>query len=83
MPTDDELAWHADAECLNQGVEPFFSTAPRETSRALQTCGRCTVRVECLAYALAHNEQFGIWGGRTERELAQIRRDLQRRTETP
>jgi len=36
----------------------------------------CDVRAECLEYALAHDERFGIWGGLSERE----RRRLKRRT---
>ena len=28
----------------------------------------CEVRHECLEYALAHDERFGIWGGLTEYE---------------
>ncbi len=30
----------------------------------------CEVRHECLEYALAHDERFGIWGGLSERERA-------------
>jgi WhiB family redox-sensing transcriptional regulator len=40
------------------------------------------VREDCLEYALANGEKFGIWGGLSERERRRIRRSraLARRT---
>jgi WhiB family redox-sensing transcriptional regulator len=32
------------------------------------------VREDCLEYALANGEKFGIWGGMSERERRRIRR---------
>lgn len=32
----------------------------------------CPARQECLEYALARKERFGIWGGKSERERARI-----------
>ena len=32
------------------------------------------VREDCLEYALANGEKFGIWGGLSERERRKIRR---------
>ena len=45
-------------------------------------CRGCEVRVDCLEYALAHGEKFGIWGGLSERERRRVRRQraLERRT---
>jgi WhiB family redox-sensing transcriptional regulator len=39
------------------------------------------VREDCLEYALANGEKFGIWGGMSERERRRVRRAraLQRR----
>jgi WhiB family redox-sensing transcriptional regulator len=34
----------------------------------------CDVRQECLEYALAHDERFGIWGGLSERERRRLKR---------
>ena len=34
----------------------------------------CEVRAECLEYALAHDERFGIWGGLSERERRRLKR---------
>jgi WhiB family redox-sensing transcriptional regulator len=32
------------------------------------------VREDCLEYALANGEKFGIWGGLSERERRKLRR---------
>jgi WhiB family transcriptional regulator, redox-sensing transcriptional regulator len=32
------------------------------------------VQSDCLEYALANSEKFGIWGGMSERERRRIRR---------
>jgi WhiB family redox-sensing transcriptional regulator len=37
--------------------------------QALVVCDRCSVQVECLAYAVATRKQHGIWGGKTQHEL--------------
>ena len=34
----------------------------------------CTVRSECLEYALAHQIEHGVWGGASERERRRILR---------
>lgn len=44
---------------------------PRE---AKEVCRGCVVRQDCLEYALAHGEKFGIWGGMSERERRRVRR---------
>jgi WhiB family redox-sensing transcriptional regulator len=33
------------------------------------------VREDCLDYALANGEKFGIWGGLSERERRRLRRE--------
>ena len=44
---------------------------PREAKRV---CLTCDVRGECLEYALAHDERFGIWGGLSERERRKLKK---------
>jgi WhiB family transcriptional regulator, redox-sensing transcriptional regulator len=51
---------------------------------AKSTCAECPVRAECLLYALATGQRFGIWGGLMTKERAvskycqQLRRELER-----
>ena len=69
------LAWQDDALCAQTDPEAFFPEKGGSTRAAKRVCRACTVRAECLDYALAHQERFGIWGGFSERE----RRRLERR----
>jgi WhiB family redox-sensing transcriptional regulator len=71
----DETAesWRADALCAQTDPEAFFPDKGGSNRDAKATCLKCDVREECLAYALRTNQQFGIWGGLSERE----RRNLQ------
>jgi WhiB family transcriptional regulator, redox-sensing transcriptional regulator len=54
---------HGDSESLSQ-------------ERGWQDQANClgVVRGECLEYALANGEKFGIWGGLSERERRRLRR---------
>ena len=40
--------------------------------QALAVCDRCPVQPECLAYAVATRQQYGVWGGRTQQELQRL-----------
>jgi WhiB family redox-sensing transcriptional regulator len=65
-------AWHQEAACAGQ-TDLFFVKGTPPT-RTRQICGGCPVREECLAYALADPELVGLWGGTTERERRELRR---------
>ncbi|MFB7868092.1 WhiB family transcriptional regulator [Streptomyces sp. NPDC056069] len=47
-------------------------------NRAKSLCTGCSVKAECLAYALDERIEHGVWGGMTERE----RRGLLKRRPT-
>ena len=49
-------------------------TAWASTREAKEVCRGCVVREDCLEYALANGEKFGIWGGMSERERRRLRR---------
>ena len=73
---DDKLQWQKQALCAQTDPETFFPERGGSTREAKRTCLTCDVRSECLDYALENQEQFGIWGGLSERE----RRKLRKRT---
>ena len=50
---------------------PAYRWMSLETKRI---CSGCEVRAQCLEYALAHDERFGIWGGLSERERRRLKR---------
>jgi WhiB family redox-sensing transcriptional regulator len=45
-----------------------------QIARAKEVCDECPVRVECLDYAIATNQDSGIWGGLDEEQRRSIRR---------
>lgn len=45
---------------------------------AKAVCEECPVREQCLDWAVETNQEFGVWGGKTERERAVIRRERNR-----
>lgn len=42
---------------------------------AKSVCEVCPVRQECLDWAVDTNQDFGIWGGATERERSKLRKE--------
>src|SRR5689334_5881436 len=70
----EERAWQDQANCLGVDPDLFFPERGTSTREAKEVCRGCVVRMECLEYALANGEKFGIWGGLSERERRRIRR---------
>lgn len=70
----DEQDWQERALCAQTDPEAFFPEKGGSTREAKRICSGCEVRAECLEYALAHDERFGIWGGLSERERRRIKR---------
>lgn len=71
---EDEQTWQERALCAQTDPEAFFPEKGGSTREAKKICAGCEVRPECLEYALAHDERFGIWGGLSERERRRLRR---------
>lgn len=73
--------WQTHAACRDQGLTNTFfpehdpkqnrsvnnSAMQRQAKEAQAICEGCTVRQECLDYALLSNEKYGVWGGVTVR----------------
>ena len=70
----EEADWQERALCAQTDPEAFFPEKGGSTREAKRICSGCEVRAECLDYALAHDERFGIWGGLSERERRRLRR---------
>jgi WhiB family redox-sensing transcriptional regulator len=70
----DEHGWQEQALCAQTDPEAFFPEKGGSTREAKRVCTGCEVRAECLEYALAHDERFGIWGGLSERERRRLKR---------
>jgi len=70
----EDKSWQDLANCLGVDPDLFFPERGASTREAKEVCRGCVVRDDCLEYALANGEKFGIWGGMSERERRRIRR---------
>ena len=66
--------WQRYANCMGVDPELFFPERGASTREAKEVCRGCVVRVDCLEFAIANGEKFGIWGGMSERERRRVRR---------
>jgi WhiB family transcriptional regulator, redox-sensing transcriptional regulator len=76
--------WRAASACLSADPELFFPipqgpVANQQISAALGVCAGCTVRQQCLDFAMQTAEMHGIWGGTTPEERIRARRKASRR----
>lgn len=67
-------SWRIYAACLGINSDIFFPEPYELPAPAKAICRVCPVTAECLTYALAGPEHYGIWGGLTERERREPRR---------
>jgi len=77
--------WRSAAACQSADPELFFPVsnagqALEQAAKANAICTGCSVRRECLAFALRTRQSHGIWGGMTGEERASRLR-LQRSAE--
>ena len=66
--------WQLRANCMGVDPELFFPERGSSTREAKEVCRGCVVAQECLEFAIANGEKFGIWGGMSERERRRVRR---------
>jgi WhiB family redox-sensing transcriptional regulator len=76
--------WRDDAACRDEDPELFFpigttGIALEQVTAAKRICARCSVQEDCLEFALASNQEAGVWGGLTEDERRTLKRARQRR----
>ncbi|MFT4745419.1 MAG: WhiB family redox-sensing transcriptional regulator, partial [Nitriliruptoraceae bacterium] len=77
------MDWRTTSACRDEDPELFFpigTTGPAvdQMDAAKRICNTCDVREECLEFALATNQDAGIWGGLNEDERRTLRRQRQR-----
>ncbi|MCZ7524997.1 MAG: WhiB family transcriptional regulator [Acidimicrobiia bacterium] len=71
--------WRHESSCRDTAPDLFFpvgTTGPaiEQIDVAKGICTGCPVRPECLEFALATNQESGIWGGLTEEERRRERK---------
>ena len=80
--------WRDVALCRDTDPDLFFpvgTTGPaiEQIESAKAVCQQCEAQAPCLEYALATNQDSGVWGGTSEEERRQLRKRYaarQRRT---
>jgi WhiB family transcriptional regulator, redox-sensing transcriptional regulator len=82
--TGNTASWQTEAACLSADPDLFFpistaGPAEKQIARAKRICAGCAVRRECLEFALAHDQMYGIWGGTTPEDRRRDRRRRRRR----
>jgi WhiB family transcriptional regulator, redox-sensing transcriptional regulator len=75
--------WRSAGACLSADPDLFFpisstGLAERQITQAKVICAGCQVRRECLEFALAHDQVYGIWGGTTPEDRQRDRRRRRR-----
>ncbi len=71
--------WRVDAACRDTDPDLFFpvgTTGPaiEQIASAKAVCGECDAQAECLEFALATNQDSGVWGGTSEEERRKLRK---------
>jgi WhiB family redox-sensing transcriptional regulator len=74
-----DLGWRRRAACRDTDPDLFFpvgttGAALVQIDQAKAVCEICHVKAECLQFALATNQDSGIWGGTSEEERRKLRR---------
>jgi WhiB family redox-sensing transcriptional regulator len=75
----DAEDWRQQAACRDTAPEAFFpvgSTGPAisQIEMAKAICRNCEVQTPCLEFALATNQEAGVWGGTSEDERRRLRK---------
>ena len=81
VPGPHDPEWWLRGRCAEVDSEIFFPEKGASTRRAKLVCRGCEVRAECLEYALTRGEEFGVWGGMSERQRRALKRGTERQEE--
>lgn len=66
---------HGEPVCMRTDPDAWFPDVGGEGTdvrKVKKLCQACPVKTECLTFALANNEPYGIWGGLSTRERQRL-----------
>jgi WhiB family redox-sensing transcriptional regulator len=67
--------WVDSAVCAQTDPNLFYPEGKGFTgAKAKEVCRTCPVRIQCLDWALEHDERYGVWGGMTADQRAQLKK---------
>ena len=70
--------WMDDALCARSKHPDWWFKPEDDAENAVRICAGCSVRAECLEYAIDNRIDEGIWGGESARARRQIARRRKR-----
>jgi WhiB family redox-sensing transcriptional regulator len=76
IPITEERPWAVFSACREKDPDLFFPEDRKAATEALAICATCTVRVDCLEYAIEADIRYGVWGGLTDRQRRRFVREL-------
>jgi WhiB family redox-sensing transcriptional regulator len=68
-------SWRDLAACLevvSADHDPFFADSAELQDEATAICATCSVRDECLTFAVRTGQQYGIWGGQPQQIIRRL-----------
>jgi len=76
---EPDLSWRVDALCRDTSPELFFPVgttgqAVEQIDAARNVCMGCPAKEPCLEFALATNQDSGVWGATSEEDRRHLRR---------
>jgi WhiB family redox-sensing transcriptional regulator len=71
--------WRVNAACRDTDPDLFFpigstGSAIEQIDAAKRVCRQCPAQAACLEFALATNQEAGVWGGSSEEERRKLRK---------
>ena len=79
----EQESWMLEGACSSMDSDLFFPIgssmkAMKQIAEAKAVCNECSVKLDCLEYAISTNQDSGVWGGATEDERKTIRREYRK-----
>jgi len=75
VPREGDWEWQVQASCRGLDTSEFYHpenergpSRTRREMRAKAVCAQCPVVSNCLRWALAAREPYGVWGGLSTEE---------------
>ena len=62
-PEDPRAGWRHRAVCATADPFLFDGETASDVTAAAAICAGCSVRPDCLRFALANHIAYGVWGG--------------------
>lgn len=76
LPHQPDLGEEVMIEFRRRRGSVMYPGRGEDVSEAKELCASCPIENDCLAYALARNERYGIWGNTSERERRRMMKSM-------